>query len=595
MNLYYSLLESLQELDMELAEEIALQMTNQELHLDLSSFSSHPVHISLMPFEALSSQHIREDLSDQNYISDSQTLNTYERMAIVRAKKLFNAEHVNIFPLSPADALTSILDAVLKPGAKLLGMAFPAVLCDAKTNTLASRQARYQIEFYSPDMESGLVDYEKLLEQAKRIKPQMLLAGFMAYPRQLNYAKLRKIADEVGAILVADISHCSGLVATSLYPSPLPHAHFVVGSTSLSLRGPRGGFILTSRQYASQLDQAVYSSAAGVRLDSVGKALIFHYAATDEFHEHQKQSIKNAKALVESFKSERLSVLTGGTDTHLVSLDTRSVSANPWELSEQLYGIKILSNEPRQTLFAPEDIFNHVLTFGTWNITARYMNEIALQKIAQWIQMVVFNPDNDSIKKQILESVKFLCQLFPVRNKTQLKPEEYQTIEALDELLGETSFSTGSSASSDMMIMPKAKVKSQGPKIKKTILAIDDDQDLTFLISHSFPKDEFDVLVSNDPREGLREAMSKKPDLVLLDVMMPGMDGLSVLKQLKSMQSTLYTPVLMLTATRDMNTVRQALELGAVDYIVKPFKPDYVLQRVKMRLHSRVVNSIKDT
>jgi glycine hydroxymethyltransferase len=339
-----------------------------------------------------------------------------EELAISRALKLFGADHVNVQPHSGASANFAVYTAVLKPGDRLLGMdlAHGGHLTHGNKASLSGRY--YDAYSYGVDRESGLIDMDALLEQAKKIKPRIIVAGASAYPRAIDFAAFREVARSVDALLMVDMAHIAGLVAAGLHPNPVPCADFVTTTTHKTLRGPRGGMIFCSQKFAKLIDKAVFPGLQGGPLMHViaAKAVALKEALTEEFVLYQQRVIENAVVLAEVLQEQGFDLVTGGTDTHLVLVDLRSKNITGQEAEELLESVGITVNKNA----IPYDPLGHTITsgirLGTPAITSRGMGTEEVRQIANHISEAITNRHNSIYLAKIRKAVVSLCNLFPV-------------------------------------------------------------------------------------------------------------------------------------------------------------------------------------
>ncbi|MCX8093603.1 MAG: serine hydroxymethyltransferase, partial [Candidatus Goldbacteria bacterium] len=342
-----------------------------------------------------------------------------EQLAIDRAKKLFGAEHANVQPNSGSQANQAVYISCLNPGDTILSMNLAAGGHLTHGAPVSLTGKLYNIVSYAVNKETYFLDYDEIRELAIKHKPKLIIAGASAYPRQFDFKKFRQIADEVGALLMADIAHYAGLIVAGLYPDPVPYCDFVTTTTHKTLKGPRSGLILCKEKYAKQINSAVFPGLQGGPLmhTIAAKAICFKYAMTEEFKEYQKQVLKNAQLLALELLSKGYKVLTGGTDCHLLLVDLRpnNITGKDAALALEEAGITVNKNG------VPFDTASPTITsgirIGTPAITARGMKEQEIKQIAIWMDMVLKNMNNTEIRKKIKEEVVSLCKRFPIYNK----------------------------------------------------------------------------------------------------------------------------------------------------------------------------------
>lgn len=346
-----------------------------------------------------------EGYPGKRYYGGCEYVDIVESLAIERAKKLFGAEHVNVQPHSGAQANTAVYFAVLDPGDTILGMDLSHGGHLTHGMKLNVSGKTYHSEFYTVSPDTMRIDYDKLLEKAREVKPKIIVAGASAYPRIIDFKRFREIADEVGAYLFVDMAHIAGLVAAGLHPNPVPYADFVTTTTHKTLRGPRGGIILCKEKYAKIIDSAVFPGQQGGPLMHIiaAKAVALKEALTDEFRQYQYNIIKNAAALAEGLLSHGLKLVSGGTDNHLMLLDLRGTGVTGKELQLRLDEVNITSNK-NSIPYDPEKPFiTSGVRFGTAAVTTLGMTELDMAEIADLIYLTLmeFEMKKDEILARV--------------------------------------------------------------------------------------------------------------------------------------------------------------------------------------------------
>ena len=355
-----------------------------------------------------------EGYPGKRYYGGCEYVDIVESLAIERAKKLFGAEHVNVQPHSGAQANTAVYFAILEPGDKILGMdlSHGGHLTHGMKLNVSGRT--YQSEFYQVDPETQTINYDKLLELAKEVKPKVIVAGASAYPRIIDFKKFREIADAVGAYLFVDMAHIAGLVAAGLHPNPVPYADFVTTTTHKTLRGPRGGIIMCKEEYAKKIDSAVFPGQQGGPLMHIiaAKAVAFKEALSDEFRAYQGQIVKNAAALADGLMKRGVNLVSGGTENHLMLIDLRGTGVTGKELQLRLDDVNITAN--KNTIpFDPEKPFvTSGVRVGTAAVSARGMKEEDMDVIADCIAKAIFSFEES--KEDIKAAVAGLTAKYPL-------------------------------------------------------------------------------------------------------------------------------------------------------------------------------------
>lgn len=356
-----------------------------------------------------------EGYPSKRYYGGCENVDVVENIAIERVKKLFNCEYANVQPHSGAQANMAVFFAMLKPGDTYMGMSLDAGGHLSHGSPVNFSGKYFNCVPYGVD-ENGYIDYDNVLELAKQHKPKLIIAGASAYPRIIDFKKFREIADEVGAYLMVDMAHIAGLVATGLHPSPFPYADVVTTTTHKTLRGPRGGVILSNNEINEKFNfnKAIFPGTQGGPLEHViaGKAVAFKEALDPSFKEYQAQIVKNCKALATSLKNKGFNMVTGGTDNHLLLLDLTNFDITGKELQARCDNVYItlnknaIPNDPRSPFVTSG------VRIGTAAITSRGMKEEDMEIIADLIYQTVTDYENNI--DNIREKVVTLCNKYPI-------------------------------------------------------------------------------------------------------------------------------------------------------------------------------------
>ncbi|TPR22736.1 serine hydroxymethyltransferase [Apilactobacillus timberlakei] len=358
-----------------------------------------------------------EGYPGKRYYGGCEFVDVSESLAIDRAKRLFGAEYVNVQPHSGSQANQAAYAAFLKPGDKILGMDLNAgghLTHGAKVNFSGKIYKSYS---YGLDPKTEELNYDAILEEAKEIKPQLIVAGASAYSRIIDWNKFREIADAVGAYLMVDMAHIAGLVATGLHPSPIGIADVVTTTTHKTLRGPRGGMILSQAKYAKKLNSSLFPGTQGGPLEHViaGKAACFFEDLQPSFKTYCEQVIKNAKAMADEFKnSPNIKVVSGGTDNHLMVLDLTNTQLNGKETQALLDTLKITTNKEAIPDEQLSPFVTSGLRLGTPAITSRGFNEDDSREVARLISKAIENHDDSSVLDKVKEQVRLLTSKHPI-------------------------------------------------------------------------------------------------------------------------------------------------------------------------------------
>ena len=359
-----------------------------------------------------------EGLPAKRYYGGCEFVDIVEELARDRAKELFSAEHANVQPHSGAQANMAAYLAFLDPGDKILGMnlSHGGHLTHGSPVNFSGRL--FEVAAYGVREDDGRIDYDALRDQALAERPSMIIAGASAYPRTIHFDVFSKIAKEIDAILMVDIAHIAGLVATGHHPSPVPHAAVVTTTTHKTLRGPRGGMILCSQEHAKAIDKSVFPCMQGGPLMHViaAKAVGMREALKPEFRDYSAQVIANAKALGSDLNDLGLHLVSGGTDTHLILLDLRGshedLTGKDAEAALEASGITVNKNTVPGETRSP--FVTSGLRIGTPALTSRGMKEAEMKRIAGWISEVLESPSNESRILRIRGEVLEFCHDFPL-------------------------------------------------------------------------------------------------------------------------------------------------------------------------------------
>jgi glycine hydroxymethyltransferase len=357
-----------------------------------------------------------EGYPGRRYYGGCQFVDVAESLAIDRARSLFGAEHVNVQPHSGSQANMAVYLSCLNPGDIYLGMNLSHGGHLSMGSPVNFSGTLYKVVAYGVHRETERLDYMEIERLAKTHRPKLIVAGASAYPRVIDFAKFREIADEVGALLMVDMAHIAGLVAAGIHPSPIPHAHFVTTTTHKTLRGPRGGMIFSTGEHAKTIDAKVFPGMQGGPLMHViaAKAVALKEALTEEFRSYQRQVVCNSQALAEALTSQGMRLISGGTDNHLLLVDLRQSSLTGKEAQETLERAGITVN--RNTVpFDPRSAFvTSGIRIGTPAVTTRGMKENEMRVIANLIVEALDHKDEPTAFPSIAKEVWELCRAFPV-------------------------------------------------------------------------------------------------------------------------------------------------------------------------------------
>lgn len=410
------LFDQLKKGDPEIYECVRNEMRRQNQNIELIASENFT---SLAVMDAMGSvltNKYAEGYPGKRWYGGCEFVDVAETLAIERAKKLFGAEHANVQPHSGASANTAVFLALLKPGDKILGMnlAHGGHLTHGHPMNFSGKF--YQIIPYGVDKDTETIDYDKFESLAREHKPQLILMGASAYSRQIDFVRARKIADEIGALVMVDMAHFAGLVAVGAHPNPVPYADIVTTTTHKTLRGPRGGLILCREKYAKAIDSAVFPGLQGGPLMHViaAKAVCFHEALQPSFKEYAFQVVKNAKALSTALQSKGWRIVSGGTDNHLMLVDVKSKGFNGKQVQEALDLVHITANKNTIPFDEESPFKGSGVRLGTPAVTTRGMKEPEMQLIAQLFDETMKNLDNEANLAQIRAQVQILTAKFPL-------------------------------------------------------------------------------------------------------------------------------------------------------------------------------------
>lgn len=351
----------------------------------------------------------------KRYYEGQQLIDQVEALAIERAKAVFGAEHVNVQPYSGSPANLSVFLAFLNPGDTILGMALPhgGHLTHGAKVSISGKY--FRAESYSLQRESGQLDYDALHDQAMACKPRILIAGYSAYPRILDFERFRAIVDACGALLLVDMAHFAGLVAGGVHPSPVPYADVVTTTTHKTLRGPRGAMILCKAEHAAAIDKAVFPGTQGGPHNhtTAAIAVALKEAGSEAFKEYAAQVVRNAKVLAEALVRRGYTLVTGGTENHLmlIDLNNKGISGKTAARALDAAGLVLNCNavpfDPRKP-FDPSGI-----RLGSAAVTSRGFKEEQMEQIGAWIDTVIQNSDNAAVQAEVAAEIRELCRSYP--------------------------------------------------------------------------------------------------------------------------------------------------------------------------------------
>ncbi len=406
--------DELQRFDPEVFAACDREMQRQQHNIELIASENIVSKAVLLAAGSVLTNKYAEGYPGKRYYGGCVYVDEVEEIARERAKKLFGAEHANVQPHSGANANLAAFFALLQPGDTVLGMslAHGGHLSHGSPVNISGKY--FHVVSYGVDAKTGRIDYDEMRKTALVCKPKMIIAGASAYPRVIDFAKCREIADEVGAYLMVDMAHIAGLVAAGVHPSPVPYADVVTTTTHKTLRGPRGGMILCKEALAKQIDKAIFPGTQGGPLMHIiaAKAVALGEALTDDFKAYQQQIVKNAKVLSEALTEKGLTLVSGGTDNHLMLLDLRGTDVTGKELEHRLDEVHITANKNAIPDDPQSPFITSGLRIGTPAVTSRGFKEPEMEIIAGFIADIL--KDYDKNKARVTEEVIALCEKFPI-------------------------------------------------------------------------------------------------------------------------------------------------------------------------------------
>jgi len=406
----------LKELDPEIYAAIQNEERRQSRGLELIASENFTYRAVLEATGSVFTNKYAEGYPGRRYYGGCEFVDVVESLAIARAKKLFGAEHVNVQPHSGSQANMAVYLSVLKPGDTVLGMNLSHGGHLTHGHPLNFSGKYYRIVPYGVRKDSEVIDYEELAHLAEEHKPKLIVVGASAYPRVIDFERISKIGKQTGAMMMADIAHIAGLVATGEHASPVPHAEFVTSTTHKTLRGPRSGMIMCRESFAKDLNRSVFPEMQGGPLVHViaAKAVCFKEAAAESFRTYIQQVIRNAKTLAARIASRNFRIVSGGTDTHLLLVDVFSKGINGKQAEEALGKAGITVNKNTIPFDQNPPMTPSGIRIGTPALTTRGMKEPEMEAIGDWIADVLNAINDDGVQKRVRHEVEALCDKFPL-------------------------------------------------------------------------------------------------------------------------------------------------------------------------------------
>ena len=407
-------LELIRQADPEVAEAIGLELNRQRTHVELIASENFVSPAVMAAMGTCLTNKYAEGYPGKRYYGGCEYVDIVEDLARSRACKLFGAEHANVQPHSGAQANMAVYFAMLKPGDTVMGMSLSNGGHLTHGSPVNMSGSYFNFVPYGVSPETEMIDYDEVRRLALENKPKLIVAGASAYPRVIDFKKLREIADEVEALLMVDMAHIAGLVAAGEHPSPVPFADFVTTTTHKTLRGPRGGMILCREAYAKAIDKAIFPGTQGGPLEHViaGKAVCFGEALKEEFRTYQHQIILNAKAMEKAFRAEGVRMVSDGTDNHLLLLDFTGSEMTGKQMENLLENANITVNKNTVPNETRSPFVTSGIRVGTPAATSRGLKEAEMTMIADWIARVF--REGESVVPEIKKQVENLMAGYPL-------------------------------------------------------------------------------------------------------------------------------------------------------------------------------------
>ncbi|HUB02734.1 MAG TPA: serine hydroxymethyltransferase [Terriglobales bacterium] len=415
----------LYEVDAEIATAIDNEVRRQHEGLELIASENFVSEAVLEAAGSVFTNKYAEGYPGKRYYGGCEFTDVVEELARERAKKLFNAEHANVQPHSGSQANQAAYSAVLQPGDTILGLNLAHGGHLTHGHHLNFSGKTYKVIPYGVTKETETIDYDELERIAERERPKLIIGGGSAYPRIIDFARMRQIADKVGALYLVDMAHFSGLVAGAAHPSPVPHAHIVTSTTHKTLRGPRSGMILSKQEFAAPIDKTVFPGMQGGPLVHIiaAKAVCFLEASQPSFKEYARQIVTNAKVLAETLAAEGFRIISGGTDTHLMLVDVFSKGMLGSEAEKALGDAAITVNKNAIPFDTNPPMKPSGIRIGTPAVTTRGMKEEEMRQIGRWIAEALIHRNDAERLRVIRKQVFELAEEFPLYSERRARAQ----------------------------------------------------------------------------------------------------------------------------------------------------------------------------
>ena len=406
----------LKEADQAVFNAIEAELTRQRDNLELIASENIVTEAVMEVAGSVLTNKYAEGYPGRRYYGGCEHVDVVEDLARDRAKEIFGGDHINVQPHSGAQANMAVYFSVLKPGDTVLGMNLSQGGHLTHGSPVNFSGVLYNFVEYGVDAETERIDYDALLEQAKEVKPKLIVAGASAYSRTIDFKKFREIADAVDAYLMVDMAHIAGLVAAGDHPNPVPYSDFVTTTTHKTLRGPRGGMIICREEFAREIDKQVFPGMQGGPLMHIiaAKAVAFGEALTDEFKAYSKQVVANAKAMAEQFEEDGIRIVSGGSDNHLLLIDVSPLGLTGKVAEEVLDSVRITTNKNTIPFDKESPFVTSGVRIGTAAITTRGLKEDDVKEVAKIMALILKDIENEAVLKEAEERVQALTDKYPL-------------------------------------------------------------------------------------------------------------------------------------------------------------------------------------
>ena len=406
----------LKTIDPEIYEIMRHEIDRQRTKLNLIASENYASRAVLQAQGSVMTNKYAEGYPGKRYYGGCEFVDAAETLAIERAKKLFKAEHVNVQPHSGSQANMAVYFAMLNPGDTIMSMDLSHGGHLSHGSPVNFSGKLFKIVTYGVSRETRMIDYDELSKIAREHKPKIIVSGASAYPRELDFKRLREIADESGSLLLADIAHIAGLVVAGIHSDPVPYADFVTTTTHKTLRGPRGGMVMCRQEYAKDIDKTVFPGIQGGPLMHViaAKAVAFKEAMSKEFTEYQKQIVKNAKKISDELIIRGNDLVSGGTDNHLMLVDLTPIGITGKEAEAKLQEAGIILNKNTIPFETKSPFITSGIRIGTPAVTTRGMKEKEMVIIAEAVDKIIRNINDIDKIKEVKRTMLELCNQFPI-------------------------------------------------------------------------------------------------------------------------------------------------------------------------------------